>query len=655
VNDGAVTVSGGSGSYSFTMPEANAAILVEFVPQYVRLASPYGWTELQAAVSGASTGDVIVIENDIPFQSGDTSLSPAVDVTIIANGDRRIYYVSHTSPLISMSSNVTLTLGDPTVPGTLTIEGDITGLNGSLIIIDGNATMVMKNNVILKNNTTSSSSGGAVRINYGTFTMDGGTITGNTATGLNGGGVFVNNTNPSVFEMNGGEISGNTAAAGSGVYVATGEGFFWSGGTISGNNNDPQVSSDGGPLIGWDIGGANPFSSGIGPCPNNGDGIPVWSGDGLSANAPIAITHAGNSARGLAYIPTSGLNKHYYLAFDLTLGSTWTAMGKETTPFTGSLDGRRHTITVPPGGTTITPVMIHTGTPDFRGAGLFGLIDDASAIVENLTLAGGMLSANNTTVSSGDNFNVGGFAGILDHGTIQNCAVKVSISQTVPSGANGNIGGIAGNSVGNGTIQNCYSSGGITGNSGSYVYVGGIAGNNGNNIVNCYSTGAVSAAATTFAAAGGIAGDFGGGIVANCYSTGAVSANASSHYAGGIAGQCTGSSTILNSMALGPSITTPAGNNLNRICGTSGGSISNNYGRSDMLNGTSPGSWTLNTTTGRDGGDVSMGTGSGQANNHGWWMSPGPAGWTIEAEGDGNDSSPWEWDSDRTLPKLYWE
>jgi hypothetical protein len=524
------------------------------------------------------------------------------------------------------------------------ITGNEAGTGGG-VGVDNAATFIMRGGTI-KDNRAGISNGGGIYANYlgSTVTIDGGSITNNFAS-YKGGGVTIDTS--AGFIMTRGSITNNSADLGSNVSIISGDldNIDWNHCTIGDVITGGIANSDG-TLKGWNT---QTDWSGTYSTTITGDAThPVWSGNGLSN--PIAII----SRSELAAIGDDGtsLGLIYALASNITLGSTWAAMGNETTPFTGRLDGRRHTITVPSGGTTITPVIIRTTPPPpLKGAGLFGLIDDASAIVENLTLIGGALSANTTTVVSGDNFSVGGIAGLMVSGTIQNCAVKVSISQTVPSGATGNIGGVAGYSV-TGIIQNCYSSGGITGSSGSYVYVGGIAGTNGNNIANCYSTGAVSATATTFAAAGGIAGDD-GGAVAKCYSTGAVSATASSHYAGGIAGQCTG--TISNSVALGPSITTPLGNNLNRICGVSG-TLNANYGRSNMLNGSSPGSWTPNTPTDRDGGDVSMGTLSGQANTQAWWQNAGTGpGWTVSNAGGGNPSLPWEWDTDSNLPTLYWE
>lgn len=129
--------------------------------------------------------------------------------------------------VISVGEGANLTLND--VDGN---TGKITGGNaerGAGVRID-KGTFVMNGGTITGN--TASVHGGAIYAIYGTFTMNGGEITGNNA-GDKGAGVCVAGGG-TVFTLNDGTISGNTASGnGGGVYVD--DTFVMKGGSITGN------------------------------------------------------------------------------------------------------------------------------------------------------------------------------------------------------------------------------------------------------------------------------------------------------------------------------------------------------------------------------------------------------------------------------------
>jgi hypothetical protein len=161
-----------------------------------------------------------------------------------------------------------LTLGNGA--NLLTIDGNNSNAQSPLIEVNGKLTM--KNNVTIKNNRNPANDGnsGGVRVQGGTFIMDGGTISGNEA--YNGSGVYIQGGS---FTMNGGtitdnginsghfgggvylvsgtftmqtgaEISHNEAeGSGGGVYLTSGT-FTMQGGTISGNKASGGDSSYGG-------------------------------------------------------------------------------------------------------------------------------------------------------------------------------------------------------------------------------------------------------------------------------------------------------------------------------------------------------------------------------------------------------------------------
>jgi len=259
--------------------------------------------------------------------------------------------------------------------------------------------------------------------------------------------------------------------------------------------------------------------------------------DGLAKTRPIPVNatniqHFNTYAR-----TTAGLARHYRLTENVTLPpGNWTAIGyyiseADNQPFTGSFDG---------GGKTISNLTIDRS--NFQG--LFGYINGKNAEIKNLGLE-------NVSISGRDF--VGGVVGWNNEGT----------------------------------VQNCYVTGNVTGN-GNGRYVGGVVGWNGSNVVgrnnaivqNCYSTATVNGYHTI----GGVVGQNNGGLVQNCYVTGNVSSNDTSLcIVGGVIGFPAQSSILRNCVALNPTLTTRAHNEPPRRVVTSTiGYLSNNYARSNM-------------------------------------------------------------------------
>ncbi|MDG6224995.1 MAG: PKD domain-containing protein [Candidatus Thermoplasmatota archaeon] len=262
---------------------------------------------------------------------------------------------------------------------------------------------------------------------------------------------------------------------------------------------------------------------------------------------------------------TDDLSTHYVLGNDINASDTinWNSgagfysIGNANSPFTGSLDGRNH---------TITGLFIHR--PGTDHVGLFGYTG-SGATVERVILVdhfvkgsryvgaivgwneGGVVSdcvASGTTMV--DIHYLGGVVGINRGGIISNCSYK-GIVDGKANGLQSIVGGIVGLNE-NGIISNCDMQGNIT----SRNYAGGIVGDNVNGMIsNCYVMGSVRGSQVV----GGIIGADGGtvehcqssadvrgsrnvggligwksGIVSNCYSTGNV--NASDHGAGGLIG-----------------------------------------------------------------------------------------------------------------------
>jgi hypothetical protein len=259
------------------------------------------------------------------------------------------------------------------------------------------------------------------------------------------------------------------------------------------------------------------------------DGQANYTGSGNDRRIPVTqanITRFNTYAR-----TTNGLLRHYKLTQNVTLTGTnnWTAIGTNTARFTGSFNGE---------GYTITGLNINRTTEDYQG--MFGVIG-TGGIVQKLGLVGGSISGYGY---------VGGVAG-ANYGMIQDCYTTGSV--TGDGNDLGDMGGIIGGNTGGvagynkGTIQNCYTTGSVS----SYSRVGGVVGyNDGGTIQNCYATGNVDSSKrgggfSNTGMVGGVVG-INSGTVQNCYATGSISGGNS---AGGVVG--TNSGTVQNCYATG--------------------------------------------------------------------------------------------------------
>lgn len=313
-------------------------------------------------------------------------------------------------------------------------------------------------------------------------------------------------------------------------------------------------------------------------------------------------------------------------------GAGFASIGSSGTSFTGSFDGRGH---------SITGLVVNRPT---LSAGLFGTIG-SNGSVSDLSVAGivtglnaGILAgANAGTVSgiatsgtvnntgaatSGD---MGGLVG-QNTGTISNSASSASVSASSISGSN--VGGLAGSNSSSGTISGSYASGSVTNAGATGGSAGGLAGSSAGSISNAFATGAV----TSGYYSGGLVGLNNGGTVSNTYATGSVSGE----YAGGLVGRSSG--TITNTYATGSA----SGNQY------SGGLV----GYNDTSGAISGSFW--NTTT--SGNSIGVGAGlmsgtvgmtTSQLSNLSAFTS---AGWSID--GAGGTASVWRIYEGYTAPLL---
>ncbi|MFK5879101.1 MAG: T9SS type A sorting domain-containing protein [Flavobacteriaceae bacterium] len=214
------------------------------------------------------------------------------------------------------------------------------------------------------------------------------------------------------------------------------------------------------------------------------------------------------------YIQTVNIDASSTNVWDTNVG--FTPIGNVTTAFTGSYDGQ---------GNTIDGLFINRPVEDY-----VGFIGRKNGPVKNL----GITNVNITGKNS-----VGGLAGYAA-GLVDNCSSSGTVTGIV--GVGGLVGGIPDTNNGSSTTSNSHSTCDVYG----FQSVGGLAGSNGDVVSNCYSTGIVTGG--TGGRTGGLIGFTWYATTSSCYSESAVTSGGNN--TGGLIG-LNGSSNILNCYSTG--------------------------------------------------------------------------------------------------------
>jgi len=314
--------------------------------------------------------------------------------------------------------------------------------------------------------------------------------------------------------------------------------------------------------------------------------IYIRDGQAAGPSRAIPVNQANIGAFNRYANTAAGLTRHYRLTENISLAepaqpteSNWTAIGRELSPFVGSLNGENH---------EFLRLRMRASGSDFQG--LFGHISEG-ATLENMRLIEASVSGSSYT---------GGLVGWNAGGTVHNSYATGSVSG---SSASNYVGGLVGFNYG-GTVHNSYATGSVSGNSS----VGGLVGynNSSGTVQNSYATGSVSGSWNV----GGLVGA-NYGTVHNSYATGNVNGSGSgSQYVGGLVGRNSGG-TVQNSLALNPrvsgttSVGRVAGSNENN--GTFIGTLTNNHAFDGMQNSAGNTSWSNIGLTYIDGANISAG------------------------------------------------
>ena len=348
------------------------------------------------------------------------------------------------------------------------------------------------------------------------------------------------------------------------------------------------------------------------------------------------------------------LAANYALANDIDASETagWNSdagfdpVGSSSSSFTGTFDGRNH---------TITGLHIDRGSSDY--VGLFGQIQSNGEVkyvelvdvdVRGRDRVGGLVGYNNeATVSacyadgivSGNRY-VGGLVG-ENYGENNNGVVSFSYANCEVSGVDTDIGGLIGyNYVG--TVYNSFADGDVSGNEN----VGGLVGHNYEGtywpgiVEKCYATGEVNGELVV----GGLVGYNDNGEVNNSYATGDVIGNST---VGGLVGHNYWTQAeVLDSYATG------------KVTGNStvGGLIGENSGWAAVSNSY----WNTETT-----GQATSADGTGLTTSNMTWSYSGGAynGWDMEPLGthtneawkSGDHMMVFDHEGNYGYPALGWE
>ena len=212
-------------------------------------------------------------------------------------------------------------------------------------------------------------------------------------------------------------------------------------------------------------------------------------------------------------------NINALLTANITMdGTEWTPIGTDTIPFTGTFDGDGHTISK----------LTCTDTNKDH-VGLVGYAIDAA--IQNVTVQGATLNGRDY---------IGSVCGYLLGGTITNChAVETVIGKTGREAQSKYRGGIVGYIISNTNVTGCTNSGTVSG----LNFLGGIVGQaNRATVQHCFNSGAVTGNSSPI---GGIVGLANNATVQDCGNNGTVTRADSSGDCGGIAGS-TNTSSIQN-------------------------------------------------------------------------------------------------------------
>ncbi len=314
--------------------------------------------------------------------------------------------------------------------------------------------------------------------------------------------------------------------------------------------------------------------------------------------------------------------RYFVLAQSISMSDGVTSVGNSSYPFRGSFDGQNYSLT----GVSLTGSANNVGLFSYVNGGtiknltvsassvsasaynnvgvLIGYATGAvmlrnvsvslSGAVTGAQYVGGLVgnldtSANTVIIGShasgagsvtGSSSHVGGFAGNIQAGTVQNSYSSLTVS-SIFNNSVAYVGGFAGKNAG--VLSSSYSTGSVSTTTALAGQVGGLVGNNSGTInYFSYSSSSVSASGTTSQDVGALVG-YNSGNISQSYSTGTVTAKAD---VGGLVGYHSGG-TIQTSYST--STVSGGGNNVGGLVGYSSSTINDCYASGNVSSSSSSG------------------------------------------------------------------
>lgn len=441
--------------------------------------------------------------------------------------------------------------------------------------------------------------GGGVRIDAGTFTMEGGTIT-NCAANKGGGVYFCGDT----FTMSGGSITNCKAGNGGGVDIKSST-FNLSGGTISGcestrgggvylHNPECTFTMSSGSITGCSalVGGgvymesdsASTFTmegGSITNCMATGEGAGYGGGvlmsngrftmkggeiSGCTANEGSSICTYGSSTASDVTLNANTVARSIVLSYQLN-GNTYRMEGLGTSAYPYQIENGTQlllfqSIVNGTNGQTPNPAACAELTKDIdmhsitgfspigtKNAYYTGTFNGNNHSISGLSVSGSDAAGlfgyvkgaviQNINLCNSQITTTGDYAGGIVGFATDNAKIENCSTNNIEINAGRHIGGIIGRGEGSTEISNCTNTSTLAG-----IYnVGGIAGSlNGGSITNCGNSGDLPAPWAT-GSVGGIVGYTRAGKISTCYNTGKVTGGSNADV-GGIVGFSEASSSI---------------------------------------------------------------------------------------------------------------
>ena len=600
----------------------------------------------------------------VGYNSGGSVNNNSYNAGTVSGTDYVGGLVGYNTKVAESGGDITNSYNTGTVSGSGHSVGGLVGGNAGTITYSNSTGMVSGANSVgglvggnsgtIDNSYSTGTVGGSGDSVGGLVGGNAGTITYSNSTGdVSGSGDSVGGL---VGDNNAGAISNSFSTGMVSGANSVGGLVGWNyGGSISDSYSTGTVSSTGGWYIGGLVGNNESTavtstitsSHSTGDVTGSGNFVGGLVGRNYGGTISISDSHSTGAVSGNDYV--GGLVGYNDMAGISNSYSTGTVTGNsEVGGLVGHTDG---SITNAHSTGAVSGNSYVGGLAGYN----FGTISDSysTGAVSGNTHVGGLVGYNMSSITNSnatgtitgtgtDSFGIGGLVG-YNSGAISNSSSSSNVS------GDGSVGGLVGYMDADGTVDNSYSTGTITG--GDYGPSGGLIGMSLGNVSNAYSTGSVNVVNGN-GAPGGLVG-LNEGTISNSYSTGDISGQDT---VGGLVGQNSPTGSIANSYSTGA--VTGTGGAIGGLVGMNEGAISNSYSTGTASGNSSVGGlvgfsnggtitnsyWDMDTS-----GQTTSAGGTGKTTAEMMAQGTYPQSWDFTAAG------PWRIVDTSSYPYLKWQ